>query len=306
MFSQEASLASHSVMPGDEEERMMTATSGRSLSALSTKSDPLGSLVIMLLESSRWSSRARFLRWQVKPLYSTKTTEFNDTDKSRPSPLNGSAVTLRVWDMPSNRLLFQLAPLELHIDATECSSSEGIPKWTQMNGGMLPTPRAMEVLETPKSQAERLHDRTGNRMNNLQSAAAFGMLNELLPTTTAQDNPHPTGRIDENGRRWTENAQASHSRGLADLALSQLLPTPRSNKVNGCDLNNPNLAERSKSNLEEEIAKIVVSQGGDDGKTSQLSPLFTEEMMGFPLMWTTLPFLSASGEPKASRPTATP
>ena len=33
-----------------------------------------------------------------------------------------------------------------------------------------------------------------------------------------------------------------------------------------------------------------------DGQPFRLSPLFTEEMMGFPLMWTTLPFLSQCGE----------
>lgn len=32
------------------------------------------------------------------------------------------------------------------------------------------------------------------------------------------------------------------------------------------------------------------------GSTSQLNPLFVEEMMGFPLMWTALPFLSPSGD----------
>ena len=65
----------------------------------------------------------------------------------------------------------------------------------------------------------------------------------------------------------------------------------------------------------------VTKQDSDAGKTSRLSPLFTEEMMGFPLMWTALPFLrsngiqetqtenevtSQSGAPKPSKPTATP
>ena len=165
------------------------------------------------------------------------------------------------------------------------------------------------------------------------------------------------------------------------MAKNDLLPTPRANVVNGCDLDNPKLAERNKSNLEEEVAKAVVSgllptptaiegvkwtntwnpnsqmgqslsamagsgmlptpvtqdfkkrgpnsqqQGigdlvyelangsrdseevrktGAAGQTSRLSPLFTEEMMGFPLMWTALPFLSESGAPKPSKPTATP
>ena len=206
------------------------------------------------------------------------------------------------------------------------------------------------------------------------------------------DNPHPNSKVNENGRRYNNKAESSHSMGLADRAMHDLLPTPnasdchnqntaddhdlekgylrgvavdlwkkgmllptplvverehpdrvvalkaagatqinsrvngeqrpngivdfmsfynllptpRSNVVNGCDLNNPKLAERHKSNLEEEVAKAVVSQDSEDGRPSRLSPLFTEEMMGFPLMWTALPFLSESGAPKPSKPTATP
>jgi hypothetical protein len=41
------------------------------------------------------------------------------------------------------------------------------------------------------------------------------------------------------------------------------------------------------------------------GQTSRLSPLFTEEMMGFPFLWTTLPFLRQSGALSPSKPTAT-
>ena len=105
----------------------------------------------------------------------------------------------------------------------------------KLNGGMLPTPRTMEVVEKPEAQAKRLHDRTGNQMNNIQSAAAFGMLDPMTPDSLK-----------------------------------------------------------------------TASQDADAGKTSRLSPLFTEEMMGFPLMWTALPFLSESGAPKPSKPTATP
>jgi hypothetical protein len=125
----------------------------------------------------------------------------------------------------------------------------------------------------------------------------------------------------------------------------QLLPTPRANKVDDCDLNNPNVANRNKANLEEEISKMVVAgmlptpdarvwknannsqatwekriadgrqediamavfkvENSTTGQTSRLSPLFTEEMMGFPFLWTTLPFLRQSGEPNHSKPTAT-
>ena len=60
--------------------------------------------------------------------------------------------------------------------------------------------------------------------------------------------------------------------------------------------------DRGKSNLTDEIANIYKPAG----RNSQLNPLFVEEMMGFPLMWTTLPYLSRSGERNQSRPTETP
>jgi len=37
-----------------------------------------------------------------------------------------------------------------------------------------------------------------------------------------------------------------------------MLPTPRANQVNGCDLNNPKIANRNKGNLEEVVSKIIV------------------------------------------------
>jgi len=48
---------------------------------------------------------------------------------------------------------------------------------------MYPTPRVLEVVEHPLSQAARLKDRTGNRANNLASMAKF----ELWPTPRCHD-----------------------------------------------------------------------------------------------------------------------
>lgn len=48
------------------------------------------------------------------------------------------------------------------------------------------------------------------------------------------------------------------------------------------------------------------SKAKKGGETSRLSPLFTEEMMGFPFLWTVLPFLSLNGEPNQSKPTEMP
>lgn len=49
---------------------------------------------------------------------------------------------------------------------------------------------------------------------------------------------------------------------------------------------------KPKANLAEQIAHKA------GGGTSQLNPLYVTEMMGYPLEWLTLPFLSQSGEEK--------
>ena len=58
------SPASHLVLPGSEEARTMTATSGRKCLELYRKSGPLGSLVRMLVGSSDWVSTRRYLTWR--------------------------------------------------------------------------------------------------------------------------------------------------------------------------------------------------------------------------------------------------
>ena len=62
----EASLASHSPLPGSGEARRMTVTSGRKCCGLCRKSGPLGSLARMLLESSIWNSTRCLLIWKVR------------------------------------------------------------------------------------------------------------------------------------------------------------------------------------------------------------------------------------------------
>lgn len=62
----EDSPVSRFLLPGSEEARMMTVTSGRKCSGLSASSGPLGSLVKMCLESSIWHSTRCYLTWKVK------------------------------------------------------------------------------------------------------------------------------------------------------------------------------------------------------------------------------------------------
>ena len=69
MFTESQSTTANPLAwPDSEKERKITVTSGRKLSELYAKSDPLGLLARMLLESSRWYSPARRLRWEAKPM----------------------------------------------------------------------------------------------------------------------------------------------------------------------------------------------------------------------------------------------
>jgi len=58
-------LASLLVLPGSEKARKMTATSGRKLLEYSRRSDPVGLLVKMLLDTSLWASTTCLLAWKA-------------------------------------------------------------------------------------------------------------------------------------------------------------------------------------------------------------------------------------------------
>ena len=123
MFSAEASLdpASRLVLPGSEEARRMTVTSGLKCLELYRNSGPLGSLVRTLLESSIWRSTRCTLTWKIK-------------------------------DTPSRRLLFRLAPLTRRTGGTEYVSWAGND---QRAIYFIPTPRAQNIKTSEKAKRER-------------------------------------------------------------------------------------------------------------------------------------------------------
>ncbi len=62
--------ASPSALPGSEQARKMTATSGLKFSGLSKKSGPLGSCVKTLLGTSAWASTVCCLNWKARGINS--------------------------------------------------------------------------------------------------------------------------------------------------------------------------------------------------------------------------------------------
>ena len=147
---------------------------------------------------------------------------------------------------------------------------------------------ASGLLPTPQTQ--------GLKQCNADGKTEF-VPTELLPTPTTTDwnTPLTTEKYQERKRKYADKG-VNLQYGLRQMGKDGLLPTPRSNKVNGLDLNSKSLAGRNKDNLEEAIAKMIASQP-TDGQPSQLNPLYVADMMGFPPCWTALPFLS--GEKKA-------
>lgn len=165
---------------------------------------------------------------------------------------------------------------------------------------LLPTPTAVEgnkasVTYNPNSQMGQ----------SLSAMAASGM----LPTPTARDWKNPSPMDGERNARKGEQGRTIELNDLIPAMAENLLPTP-----SAFDHTKQSLNHQDKMNeacVIRTISRALHKEGligedlKEDGKGFHLSPLFTEEMMGFPLMWTTYPFLSQNGRTNPSRPTET-
>lgn len=264
MYSPEGFLASPSAWPDKEKERMITVTSGLKCSGLYGKSGQLGSLVRMLLESSRWYSPVRRLKWEVRPLYSERITEKEYcTDKNMLS--KPFVETLNVKDTPSNRYLFRLVPSERRTEGIEF--------------GLLPTVQTQ-----------------GLKRCNSQGKTEFMPL-ELLPTPMATDIHHAE-RVAElkkrgaKGLRCRDKGEAG-ANGLTDwMDFHGMLPTPTARDYKG-SASMESIQRRKRNHLTNNLSDVYAQRG----KTSQLNPRFVAEMMGFPVDWTVLPFLNGGKNP---------
>ena len=276
--SQEDSLASRIVSQGNEKAKKMNATSGQKCLEQFEKFNHVGlwakTFAALLVGMEGWYSMRCKLTWKLK---GTK----------------------------SNRLYFQLAVSTL--------PTEGI------ESGLLLTPTTNETpqdLDKFKKRMEKYPN--GTTMPNL-ATQVIGM----LPTPVKSDadagaiiGKNDTFRITSTGMPRKINQKGTDgSVGLARLGKMGMLPTPREAAARGNCSN-----DRNKGNLEDAIAKLLPTsttrdwKGGrskealkeanrnetnslpdsfaQTGKTSQLSPQFVMEMMGFDPDWTLLPFLS--------------
>lgn len=197
------------------------------------------------------------------------------------------------------------------------SRQQGLPDFVRQ---LLPTPNAVEG---------RKWARTYNPNSQMGKSLSALAVNDMLPTPKACDGMGGVHKV--MGRTVTRPSGHTFSVGLRDLAGSGLLPTPLSTEISHAERikqlkemggetmgsrkngesrpnglmdylvfhellptpvvcldgvyanKNPESKRHSKS-----IATLAYEAGG---RTSQLSPLFVEEMMGFPTGWILLPFL---------------
>ena len=374
MFSQEDSPANLSPSLAEERERTITATSGHRCFERYGRYTPLGSLVKTLMESRRWWSPAKSLRWDAQTIFSKRITY---TERKADSPSTKSVQTSKPKDIPSNRLLFQLVPSEHRTEETESGllptvQTQGLKQFNKKGKtefvplDLLPTPNAMDIAHKDMEINERGRRNPKKGKTDHSLGLEDMAVAQLLPTPTALDkgggrinkslSPNAAERptlalaarkgllptpcsIEATKYTKTINPNSQMGQGLTSLAVNGLLPTPtamevkHSNRVKGLKeqgakgmysrkngalrpngltdfldfhyLLTPMAADgmranmnmqalknhnKEKANLSEQIAHKV------GGGTSQLNPLFVEEMMGFPLMWTALPFLSPSGD----------
>ena len=179
--------------------------------------------------------------------------------------------------------------------------------------GLLPTPIAGDWNGQVKGE--------GKGPETMLCGVVESAAKRLLPTPTARDDKNPSS---PDGERIARKQRQGWTIELSDLAAMKVLPTPTTRDYQP-PVNPEFMTRRNGMTRDDQLACIPTMLGlkKRGGITFRLSPLFTQEMMGFPFGWTELPFLpqcnpriteiptasastSDDGEQNRSKPTETP
>ena len=157
--------------------------------------------------------------------------------------------------------------------------------------GLLPTPTAIEGVKWTNT-----YNPNSQMGQSLSAMAGSGM----LPTPTARDYKNPSS---PDGERIARKKEQGWTIELSDLANMGMLPTPVTRDYQP-PVNSEHMTRKNGMTRDDALSNLPTLLGLKErgGITFRLSPLFTQEMMGFPLGWTEYPFLSANGEPNPSKP----
>lgn len=181
---------------------------------------------------------------------------------------------------------------------------------------LLPTPLAVSVRHSKRCQELRsagdvpFHSRANGetRPNGLEDWLEF---NGLMPSPVSQDfrRRGPNSRqqglpelchklmhtpIADGLKKRTKKGQ----KRMTERDFAEFFPTPTAMDATEATARMSSSQVKEGSMHSVTLARAVQSKSQDskDGRASQLNPLFVGEMMGYPLEWLILPFLSENGE----------
>lgn len=247
-YYQEDFLVSHSVQPGSEEARKMTVTSGQKCLELYKRSDPVGSLVRMLLGSSAWRSTRCYLTWKA-----SATPARRLLFRLVPSMPRTEETVVPFWPTPTTQ----------ETEHPEMIVKNGRREAKNGNTHSIGLADAVMLWPTPRANdAEKRGVVSAHPRNGLPGAV------RLWPTPTAEQCGM-TART--GGRPIEKSTKLSTQVYLAEKM--KLLPTPIASdwKNRGC-----------KDYRKNRQGQLQTTVGG------QLNPTWVEWLMGFPLGWTDL------------------
>jgi hypothetical protein len=170
-----------------------------------------------------------------------------------------------------------------------------MPHTKEIEFGLLLTPTTKENVVNLNTFQKRMEKYpNGTTMPNLAT-----QIHSMLPTPTTQE-PTSLCEMNENGRRVTKDKTDSRSLNLGRMAAMGMLPTPTTRDYKGSNSMEHLTKDTGHPNHINQLPNYIKLK---TGSSFQLSPLFVEEMMGFPEHWTLSPFLN--GETNLSKPTET-
>ena len=150
-----------------------------------------------------------------------------------------------------------------------------------------------EVMDLDKFKVRMEKYPNGTTMPNLTT-----QIMSLLPTPNAQDwNTGTKPETYEARKQRHMEKGVNLQMSLRQMAMgSGMLPTPKARDYKGdrklTDGKNLTANGQEMAMTLEQSARIIAGIPNATSKTSQLSPQFVMEMMGFPTNWTELPFLN--------------
>ena len=333
LFSQAGSLnyASHTQPPESDLEKKMNATCGPKCAESFGRFNHVGlwakTFSALLIGTGDWYSTRCKLTWKLKgtkynrlyfqlqastlptketgfgllptPTTQEPTSECEINENGRRMTTNGKdSHSLNIGRMAAMGLLLTPTTREEVVDLDKFKKRmEKYPNGTTMPNlatqvvGMLPTPMA--------SEGEKL---TGSPSENQMSLTKLAR-NGMLPTPSALDWIPP--RKPETfilAQERHKQKGVSLQNPLKQMAVMGMLPTPNQRDYLGCTKPGTRITSTGKTQTYGEVLPDTVKR--ITSSTSQLNPLFVEEMMGFPENWTLLPFLN--GEMSQSKDLETP